>query len=185
MDFTIFPYGATQTLKIASLELTLDWWEFDGDSDGELGYERIRNVSQQIASSKSQFGASILEGQFFESEYLFKWDLNLTNEKLFLLQAIYDKQQTLFKSKQDGRIRLLDQRFIFMEENPRTRAKIGDLVIDPPPPTGHIFFWSQFNILLELESDFSKFFMLPSDGMKHKVSFAAVELDLVPVSEDL
>ena len=162
----------------------MDWQDFDGDSEGELGYKRYKNIDHQISANNNLYGASVLEGKKFNEKYLFEWNLNLSNDRMFLLEAIYSEQQYRFKNQQDGRIKLLDQRLAFLGRNPRDRAKIGSLINSPSPPSGFSFFWAKFNVLLSLEADFSRFFMMPSGGMLHKVKFQAVELDIVSVSED-
>ncbi|MEC4804755.1 MAG: hypothetical protein SAJ12_09285 [Jaaginema sp. PMC 1079.18] len=180
-----FPYGTQQIFSLGSLSLTLDWQDFGADDGDGIGYRRIEDINQQNTALNSLYGASILEGPFHPTKFLFGWQLNLPSEKLFLLKALYDEQQWRVKNQQSAvAIRLYDQRIAFMGRQPRDRAKIGAIISDPTAPTGFDFYWAQFDILLELSSDFSEFFMKPSE-LIFKVQIAGRELDTVSPSEDV
>lgn len=185
--FKNFPVGQTQVLGIGDLTLTLTETEFNGDGDaGDLGYQRIEDIAQQVTATDSLYGTPILEGQLFPPKYLFRWSLFLTRDQLFLLKALYDEQHNRFRTGQDGRILLQDQRLIFMEKQPRRRAAILPEIVEPAAPSGFTFFAAQFYILLELGSDFASVWGMPTAGdIRHEVAIAARELDIVPPALDI
>jgi len=187
MIFPIFPVGATQTLTLGDLTLTLDWPDFNGDGDaGDLGYQRIEDPTQQITATESIYGASILDGPQFSPLHIFRWSLNLPIAKVMLLKALWQEQQSRFKLHQDGRILLLDKRLAYMDRLPRSHAWIGGAISDPEPPPGFTFYWGQFYILLEIGTDFDVIWGKPSgEDLRYEVAIAARSLGPVPVTEDI
>lgn len=179
----MIPIGTTQTLSIGSLSLTLTAEDFDGSQYGGLGYQRFKDVAQQMTAGESFYGASYFEGPFFAARYQFAWGLQLLPDKLYPLIALWEEQQHRIKAQQaDTAIRLLDQRLVLMERNPRTRAKVGTFT--GTPPTGFNFFWPQFDVILEVGSDLLEWYSRPSEDL-FKVKLAARELALVEVTEDV
>lgn len=180
-----FLLGTTQTLSIGSLSLTLTAEDFDGGEFSGLGYIRAKDVGQQVAAAESFFGASLVDGPFFPARYQFAWGLQLLPAKLMMLIALYEEQQHRFKNNiANPTIRLRDQRIVLMERSPRTRAKVGTVSNAPTPPAGFVFFWPQFNIILESGTDLAQWYSRPSDDL-FKVKIAGRELGIVPTSEDV
>ena len=178
----MIPIGTTQTLSIGSLTLTLAAEDFDGSQFGGLGYQRSKDVAQQMTAAESFYGASILTGPFFTARYQFAWGLQLLPAKMYPLIALWEEQQWRIKNQQaDVAIRLRDQRLVLMERNPRTRAKVG--TFSGTPPAGFAFFWPQFDVILEAGSDLLEWYSRPSDDL-FKVKLAARELSLVGVAAD-
>jgi|GEM_PF-6257051 len=181
-----FPIGESQTLSIGSLSLVLDRNDFDADQDNVIGYQRIENIQQQSVVSKSLHGTSLIKGVCFPTEFIFKWNLQLSTAKMWQLKAIYDEQQYRCKNQVSScQVRLWDKRIIFMGRNPRNRAKVGDMVFYPAP-VGYSFFWAQFNIMLEIGTDFSNLFLkYNQEDLLFKVKLVATEMDIVPLAEDI
>lgn len=180
-----FPIGENQTLSIGSLSLTLEWDNFNADGDNAWGYKRIEVIEQQATLSNSLYGSSIIEGNFFEPKHQFEWSLYLDRDKAQLLYALWKEQQYRARNQQaDLAIQLLDTRLAFLGRNPRDRAKIGSVISDPVPPTGFSYFWAQFDVFLELGTDFLNWYLTSSDHL-FDGKIKGRELSIIPTTEDL
>lgn len=176
--------GSTQTLTIGSLTLTLTAEHFDGSEFGGVGYKRTWVAEHLLSASQSFWGASLVDGPYFAARYQFSWALTLWRDEAFLLEAIIQAQQEAGKGQSAIAVRLIDQRLPLVVKSPRTRAKAGTTGLTAP--TGREVIWPQFDVLLTPAEEFVQWFGDGDGGDSiYKVRMDAMELDLVPVTEDV
>lgn len=180
-----FPIGRGQVLEIDTLSLTLDSCDFDPDGSlGLTGYRCQRIQDHWLTVKHSITGVPAITSRRHPARYEFEWNLLLTPEKFYLLEAIYNVQKQLVETFSEfPGVRVYDERKVHLEYTTpsRTRAKVGDVTNNPsPPPTGFTYIYPIWDVVL---SEFQiEAFILPEDI--YKVSLKGVELNAVPISED-
>lgn len=176
-------YGNSQTFTLGTQSFTLDACEFNADNSF-LGYKRTRSASPIIESDYTMLGTPALKASKFESKFTFEWELILTASRAFELYALFHQQQYNIRTFATNKaIRLVDNRLAYVDSSTnRSRAKTGAFITTPAPPSGFVYFWPQFDILL-LEPDNLADLFIPSLELVN-VSLKAVELAIVPTSAD-
>jgi hypothetical protein len=138
-----------------------------------LGYDRVESTEYLRTINRSTQGTAYWQGPSFDPPHDFTWSLQLlTDTELETLWAMHKRQQ-----RDRLPVRLIDTRLAYQEPSPRTRAKSGNVLT---PVAGMVSYFAQFDIQLILEGDRS----LRRSGY-HDLSLRAVEMSLVPTSEDI
>lgn len=173
--------GESQTLRYGTgateIVVALSSYNFKpGQGQGYqplIGYDRVLDSEYRRSITRSTTGTPYWRGPSFAAPHKFVWSLQLlTHAQLRDIQAICLRQQ-----RDRLPARLIDQRLALSEASPRTRAKIGPLILGASP--GTIAYWAQFEV--ELEHDPPVFF---ADGL-WELSLRGKEMGLVNLSEDL
>jgi len=189
------PDGARQYLIINSINavtlesgapivLQLDYDDYLCSTEDPLGYDRYQMLEHEATAAYSASGVPVVSGGFFIPKYGFTWSLRLNFEKASILKAIYDTQQVRWrKLRTDYAVRLLDARLMLQEPSPRTRAALTGVPNMPNAPTGAVFSYAIFDVILKRPDDPNE--LLGRSFQKNITgTIEALELDFLGVEND-
>lgn len=171
--------GHSLTIGALTLDLPKERFNASGEQ-GQRGYRRDIQQEQFASLEYNLRVSSLVSGFSIDAMRMeFKWDLLMPPDEADLLEAIIKFQRREVADKVAGiAIRLNDCRILLSEPVPRTHAAIG--TVDTITNPGTVRYFPRFDILF---TEYTRDVYL--ENCLDAIQMTALELDLVPTSEDI